>query len=370
MRHLVRGVVIEAAEYAEYGKELTPASVAEEYHIPTSEIADLSLNINVHGPPPGARRAVLERLDTLRSYPDVRLVALRACIAAIHGLPIEAVLMGAGVDDLLKLIAQTFIDPWDRAIIPIPTFPRYELEVRLMGGLCDLVPLTPGFELPVDAVLGRVTPRTKLIFVCSPNNPTGIEIAHASILRLLALGDQGPLVVVDEALIYPGETGALDLVPDHPNLLVLRTFSKYYGLAGARVGYAVGDPELLAMVDLVRPSYNVGTLSEAAVLGALSDPGFLVDSRAALKVERSYLLDALNGLPGLVARPSQTSIMLLDVSGTGRTSTEIAEALAAHGVVVVDCRIFKGLEDRDYLRISLGTPRANRCLVEALRAIL
>jgi histidinol-phosphate aminotransferase len=370
MRHLVRDVVMAAREYAEYGKELTPASVAEEYGIPTADIADLSLNINVHGPPPGARQAVLERLDRLRSYPDVHLVELRARIAATHGLPVEAVLMGAGIDDLLKLIAQTFIDPGDRAIIPIPTFPRYELEVRLMAGLCDLVPLTPSFDLPVDAVLDRLTPRTKLICVCSPNNPTGVEIAQADILRLLALGDRGPLVVVDEALIYPGEAGALALAPTHTNLLVLRTFSKYHGLAGARVGYAVGDPELLAMVDLVRPSYNVGTLSEAAVLGALGDPDFLLRSRAALEAERAYLLDALKELPGLVAWPSHTSIMLLDVSGTGRTSTELANALAARGVVVVDCRIFKGLEDRDYLRISMGMRRANRCLVEAFRAIL
>jgi histidinol-phosphate aminotransferase len=280
------------------------------------------------------------------------------------------ILLGDGLDEVLKLIAQTFVEPGDEVIIPIPTFPRYQLEIEIMGGEAVLLGLGERFELPVEAILDRVSARTKLIFVCTPNNPTGVPVSREAIVRLLQVDGERPLVVVDEALIFPTEMGVMDLVADHRNLMVLRTFSKSYGLAGARVGYAVGNAELLAYMEVIRPPFNVNLLGEAAVLGALADPDFLTESRAALEDERLRLISGLEPLPGLRVFPSETSILMFDVGGTGWSSTGVTEALARRGVIVVDCRSYAGLEHEDYIRIAIGSRRDNERFLAALTAIL
>ncbi len=253
MHHLARAAVLEARQYAEYGRELTPASVTEQYGIPPAELADLSLNVNVYGPSGGARLAVLQSLDRLHRYPDAHLTQLRACLGAAHGVGADSVLIGAGIDDLLKLIAQTFIDPGDQAVIPVPTFPRFELEVRLMGGQCELVPLTGAFRAARGGSTepGDASHQADLSLLAQQSH-RGRDYREA-ISLLSRQVEAGPLVVLDEALIFPGEAGALDLMQAHRNLLVLRTFSKYHGLAGARVGYLVGEPGVLALIDVVRP---------------------------------------------------------------------------------------------------------------------
>jgi histidinol-phosphate aminotransferase len=370
MHSLVRPQVVALSDATEYAKEISALTVATQHGLQLEDVADLSLNINVFGPPAEAVRRVEARLSELYRYPDAELRDLRQRLAARHGVNPDMILMGDGLDEVLKLIAQVLIEPGDEAIIPVPTFPRYQLEIEIMGGRAVLVPLTERFELPVDAILGHVSARTKLVFVCTPNNPTGVPVSREAIGRLLQLDGERPLIVVDEALIFPTETGVMDLVADHRNLMVLRTFSKSYGLAGARVGYAVGDAELLAYMEVVRPPFNVNLLGEAAVLGALADPDFLIESRAALEGERLELISALNALPGLRVFRSETSILMFDVGGTGWSSTGVTEALAKRGVIVVDCRSYAGLEHEDYIRIAIGSRRDNRRFIEALIAVL
>ena len=370
MRHLVRRRIAELSDATEYAKEISAATVGARYGLAPGEITDMSLNVNAFGPPAGAVSGVRDRLDELYKYPDVALRELRERLAQRHGVGADGVILGDGLDEVLKLIAQTFIEPGDEAIIPIPTFPRYQLEVEVMDGRARLVALNDRFEVPVKAILGLVSSRTKLIFICTPNNPTGVPVAREDILRLLALGEGGPLVVVDEAIIFPDDAGVMDLVASHRNLMVLRTFSKYYGLAGARVGYAVGDPDLVSYVDIVRPPFNVNLLGEAAALGALADPHFLQQARAAMDGERQMLMAALAALPGIEPWPSETSIIMFDVGGAGWVSPQVTEALAARGVVVVDCRSYAGLEHKDYIRISIGSRAQNQRLIDGLRSVL
>ena len=370
MRNLARREVVELSRATEYAKEISALTVAQQYGLDPDDIVDLSLNVNVFGPPRGAIEAVQAALPRLYQYPDVALRTLKRHIADLHDLTPDRVLLGDGLDEVLKLIAQSFVEPGDEIIIPIPTFPRYELEVRIMGGRVHLVPLTDRFEVPVEEVLERVSDRTKLLFLCTPNNPAGVPIPREVIVRLLECGEQGPLIVVDEAVIFPLEPGVVDLLADHPNLMVLRTFSKYHGLAGARVGYALGDPSLLACMDIVRPPFNVNLLGEAAVLGALEDAVFLEQARTVIAAEREMLLAALNRLPGVRPWPSEATIMLIDVQGTGLTSTQVMQALLPYGVIVVDCRSYAGLEAQDYLRISIGRPKSNRRFVAALERVL
>jgi histidinol-phosphate aminotransferase len=370
MRHLIRREVMALSEATEYAKEISAVTVGERYGLSPDQVVDLSLNINVFGPPENALEAVRERLDRLYQYPDIELREFKSRLAECHGVDPTMIFPGDGLDEVLKLIAQTFIEPGDEAIIPVPTFPRYQLEVEIMGARSLLVPLTANFDLPIAEVLSRVSPRTKLIMLCSPNNPTGVPIARETIRELLALGPDGPLVVVDEAMIFPTETGVMDLVPSHPNLMVLRTFSKYFGLAGARVGYAVGDADLLRYMEVIRPPFNVNLLGEAAALGALRDPAFLDSVWNQMKGQREMLLAALSRISGVEVWPSETSVLTFDVSGAGWTGPTVTEALASRGVVVVDCRSYAGLERRDVIRISIGSATQNRRFIEALQGVL
>jgi histidinol-phosphate aminotransferase len=370
VRNLARREVVELSRATEYAKEISALTVGEQYGLDPAQIVDLSLNVNVFGPPAAAMEAVRAAIPRLYQYPDVALRKLKRGIADLHGLTPDRVFLGDGLDEVLKLIAQSFVAPGDEVIIPIPTFPRYELEVRIMGGRVRQVPLTGRFEVPVEEVLAQVSDRTKLVFLCSPNNPTGAGVSRETIVQLLELGEEGPLVVVDEAVIFPADPGVADLAPGHANLMVLRTFSKYFGLAGARVGYAIADPSLLAYMDIVRPPFNVNLLGEAAALGALEDRAFLEQTRSVIAAERQALLAALSRLPGVRPWPSEATIMLIDVSGTGMTSTEVTQGLLPEGVIVVDCRSYAGLEDRDYLRISIGRPEGNRRFVAALERLL
>jgi histidinol-phosphate aminotransferase len=370
MEHLIRNRVMALSQATEYAKETSALTVGERYGLPADEVIDLSLNINVFGPPESACSAIRDRLGGLYQYPDIELRELKRRLALRHNVDPAQVFLGDGLDEVLKLIAQTTIEPGDEAIIPIPTFPRYELEVSIMGGFPRLVPLTDTYQVPAEAVLAQVTPRTKLIFLCSPNNPTGVPVEREVVRRLLELGPAGPLVVLDEAMIFPRDPGMTDLASSSPNLMVLRTFSKYHGLAGARVGYAVGDPNLLKYMEIVRPPFNVNLLGEAAVLGALDDTTFLERVWSAIGEQRRILLDQLSAMPGIRTWPVETGVLTFDVTGTGWTSPELTEALASRGVVVVDCRSYRGLEKADLIRISIGLESHNRRFLAALHEVL
>jgi histidinol-phosphate aminotransferase len=370
MQHLIRHEVVALSEATEYAKEISALTIGERYGLAADQVVDLSLNINVFGPPEGALRAVRQRLNALYQYPDIELRDFKRQVARRHNIDPAMIFPGDGLDEVLKLIAQTFIGPGDEAIIPIPTFPRYQLEVEIMGGRPRLVPLTADFEVAVEEVLAQVSSCTKLIMLCSPNNPTGVPVSREAVRELLALGEKGPLIVVDEAMIFPSETGVMDLAPKHSNLMVLRTFSKYYGLAGARVGYAVGDPGLLRYMEVIRPPFNVNLLGEAAALGALADLPFLDQVWEQMTQQRKFLLDALARIPGIETWPSETGVLTFDVSGTGWTGPALTEALASQGVVVVDCRSYPGLEQRDVIRISIASEAQNKRFVAALQEVL
>lgn len=370
MRHVIRPGIIALSDATEYAKEVSAITIAARYGLSPDEMVDLSLNINVLGPPAGAIERARQALSRLYQYPDIELREFRQSVARWHGLDPAMILPADGVDEALKLIAQVMVDPGDEVVIPVPTFPRYELEINIMGGIAVRVPLTPDFQVPVEEVLGRIGPLTKLVILCSPNNPTGVPIPRETVLRLLDTGPAGPLIIVDEAMIFPRDRGVVDLVSQHENLMLLRTFSKYHGIAGARVGYAVCNPDIVRYLEVVRPPFNVNLLGEAAALGAMADTGFLDRVWQEMGDQRSQLSAALEALPGVTVFPSQTGVLTFDVAETGWTSPALAEELASRGVVVVDCRSYAGLEHRDLIRVSIGSAADNHRLLAALRRSL
>ncbi len=338
-----------------------PDVLAEQLGIPRERIAKLDANENPFGASPRAIEA-LARFRDYHIYPDPDERKLRQALARHLDLPVECIVASAGSDELIQILASMFLAPGDRAIDLVPTFGMYAFEADVAGGQTLPVRRRPDFSVDVAAVAEQIDARTKLIFATSPNNPTANLMSRTELDGLLAFGLP---VVVDEAYIeFAGEQSAASLVLDHPNLIVLRTFSKWAGLAGLRVGYAAMPVELAEIVFRIRQPYSVNVAAEVAALASLEDVAVLNERAAAIVAERERLWSKLAALPFLRPHPSHTNFILCDVlRGNARS---IRDRLREFGVFI---RYFDTPLLKDCLRISVGLPRHTDQLVAALEQI-
>lgn len=349
-----------------YEAETSPERIAAKYRLPLGDILDFSLNINPFGPPAGAVAAARRSLERCHEYPDLNYTPLRRALAERHALPAESFLFGSGLDDVIKLLIHGWTAPGERVLIHIPTFPRYELEAAGRGAIPVLVRSDPPWRIDVASIRRALAANpVRLAFLCTPNNPTG-EIIPNPAIAAFATEFPGTRFVVDEALIDPLEPGAIPLAGRHSNICVLRTFSKYFGLAGLRVGYAAAAPALIQELEPLRPPFNVSLPAAAAAQAALDERSFLERSRETFAAELAFFRAALERLPEYRVLGTRANMVLL---GTGaRASPDFCEALARRGIVVADGRSFRGLENHDTVRISLRERPANERLVAAIGA--
>jgi histidinol-phosphate aminotransferase len=259
-------------------------------------------------------------------------------------------------------VALAAFDPGDEIVVPTPSFEPYATSVTLAGAQLRESPMA-GYETDLDDVLRRVTPRTKAVILCSPHNPATTIIRRAPLLRLLeALGDDPPLVVLDEAYRDfcddPEYPDGVQLLAHFPRLIVLRTFSKIAALAGLRVGYAIGSLESIDRFNRVRAPYNVNRLGQAAALASLDDPEHWQRTRTLVLEERAFLSRELTRR-GFTFPPSQANFFLVKVAG----ATAVRERLLRAGLVVRDGA---AVGFPDHLRISIGTRAANERLLRGL----
>jgi len=344
-----------------YEAETSPQLIAAKYGLPLSEIVDFSLNVNPFGPPAGAISAARGVLERCNQYPDLNYGSLRRRLAQRHGVPPEYFLFGAGLDDVIKLLVHGWTAPGDRVLIHIPTFPRYELEAAGRGAIPELVRFDPPWIIKTKVI--RETLRRgpiRLAFLCTPNNPTG-EVFDDAFIAAVAEEFPKTIFVVDEALIDPAKDGAIPLVTKNENLCVLRTFSKYFGLAGLRVGYAVAPPALIGKIEVLRPPFNVSLPAAAAGEAAIGDTAYLDRSRRIFSEEMEFFRKRMKAHEIVGSR---ANMLLLRLNGIG--SAELCEKLARGGLLVADGRSFRGLEDHDTVRISLRERAANERLIGAL----
>lgn len=350
-----------------YEAETSLDVLAARYGLDAAEMIDFSLNINPFGPPKSAIAAATAALAGANHYPDLNYAALRAALAAHHGIDANTLFFGAGLDDVIKLLIHAWTSEGDAVLVHVPTFPRYALEARLRGCRVVAVPSIPAETTDIarlDAALRREP--IALAFVCTPNNPTGEQIPNAAIAQL-ASAHPDTLFVVDEALINPLREGAMALPARHRNVIVLRTLSKFYGLAGLRIGYAVGDAHLIEVAGVGRPPFNVALPSLAAAVAAIADTAFLEHCARVFAEESEWFRAEVATMPGLAVRGGHGNMVLLDLKG--QTAAAAAEALARQGIVVADATSFEGLENSATLRVSLRTRAENERLVAALRAL-
>jgi histidinol-phosphate aminotransferase len=327
------------------------------------EIVKLDANENPYGPPPRVR-ATLADLPFAHVYPDPESRALRAALAELTGLPAELLLAGAGADELIDLTMRLFLRPGDAILDCPPTFGMYAFDAALIGAGVVSVPRRPDFALDLDAVVeAAARHRPKLLFVTSPNNPDGGWLPDAHLERLLAL----PLVVaLDEAYVeFAGPAASrIGWVPRHGNLIVLRTFSKWAGLAGLRVGYGAFPARLMPHFWKIKQPYNVSTAASAAALAALRDRDWLADRVERIVAERDRLARRLDELLYLRSYPSRANFLLCRV--IGREARELKLALEREGILV---RYFDKPGLRDHIRISVGRPEQTDALITALRRL-
>jgi histidinol-phosphate aminotransferase len=324
----------------------------------------LASNENPLGPSPKAVAAATKVLSGIHCYPDGAAYALREKLAHVHGVVMEEVIQGNGSNELLDLFVRTFARPDDHIVFAEPAFVVYKIAALASGIPFTAVPLRDGAH-DLEAMADAITPRTRLVFVANPNNPTGTYVGRSAVEKLLSSVPPEVIVVMDEAYIEYADS------PDFPDsmrlrhlrerMFVVRTFSKIYGLAGLRVGYAIGPRLLIDYVNRVRAPFNVSTLGQVAAIAALDDREHVEQSRALNQRERARLTAELRAL-GLAVLPSQANFVLCDV---GRPARPVYDALLRKGVIV---RPFASLPTS--LRITIGTAAQNDRFLGALAEVL
>ncbi|MCL6453698.1 MAG: histidinol-phosphate transaminase [Alicyclobacillus sp.] len=328
-------------------------------------VIKLNANENALGPSPLALQAIQAELPRLHHYPDGGSEELREAIAAFHHVGTDQVFVGNGSDDIIKLISETFLNPADEIVVPVPSFSQYAFGAAVMQAQVRGVPLGPEFAYDIEALATAVNQRTKLVYVCSPNNPTGTILRQEDAERLLHQLPENVIVVFDFA--YNDFTECPDRVVESeallcdPRVVVLHTFSKLYGLAGLRVGYALGDPELWSFVHRVREPFNVNRMAQRAAAAALADEAHRRASIRHVAMSRN-LFAAWARRHGLQAPPTEANFILLR-TGDG---VETMNRLMTHGVMVRAG--FSGLPE--WVRVTFGTEEENEACLRALEAVL
>ncbi|HDM35952.1 MAG TPA: histidinol-phosphate transaminase [Candidatus Syntrophoarchaeum butanivorans] len=350
-------------EIEQYRPGETVEETAHRVELDVSEIIKLASNENVLGPSPAAVQAIISGVDRVNTYPTVDAIHLRSEILSHlgEGFLIENIVCGNGSDGVIEALVHLFIEDGDEAIIPIPTFSFYELVVRMHGGRPVFLTRDSEFGFSSDEIISKVTDRTKLIFIASPNNPTGNSIDEQILRDLLESLDA--MIILDEAYIEFSSKPSLNrLVLEYDNLAVIHTFSKAYGLAGMRVGYGVIPGWLFPYYTRATPPFAVNTLAEAAAIAALRDEKHLERTRKMVEDGKKLLTAEIP----FKVYPGDANFVLVDTSPL--TSREVSEALKSMGIIVRDCAGFRGMGD-SFIRITIGRREDNRRVVEALRKI-
>lgn len=334
-----------------------------------SKVIKLASNENPLGPSPKALQAITNILSELNRYPDAHAIDLKNMIASRLSLSKDQLIITNGADELITLISETFLEAEDEIIVPSPSFSEYDFGAYLMGAKVVAVPLDHShrYQFNVDEILSAVTDRTKLVYICSPNNPTGTYISKSEVEKLLDLLPNHILVVFDSAYSHfatnEDYTDGLEFVRSGYPLIVLQTFSKIYGLAGLRVGFGAAPESIIKSILGVKEPFNVNSIAQAAAAAAITDEVHVEHSKQANTEGREQLYKALTEI-GLPYIESMGNFVLVEF---GSRAKKVYEELLKQGVIVRYGGIWGMLE---YIRISIGTHEENSILIEAIRSIV
>jgi len=325
----------------------------------------LASNENPIGPSPMAVKAITENINKLNRYPDGSSYYLKKRLSEVFGLPPEQILTGNGSNELIELTIRSFLANGEEVIQAFPTFLVYEKVVNGAGGELISVPLK-NFRISLDDILKAITPRTKIIFVNNPNNPTGSGIPKEDMLSFLKEVPQDIIIVIDEAYIEFASdkvANGLELLNERNRLIVLRTFSKLYGLAGLRIGYGFSSVEIVDYINRVRQPFNSNLLAQVAAISALDDRGFVSKTLELVSDGLQYLYNNLEEM-GLEYIPTETNFFLIRVPSGGKN---VFNLMLKEGVII---RSMDSYCLKDYIRINVGLPEENERFIKSLKKVL
>jgi len=348
--------------------------VAVETGRSVGDFVDFSSSVNPLGPSPKAFDALRDGFGRLTFYPDSNSTALREAIACHYGsLDSRNVIVGNGSTELIYLFAEVFLKSGDVALVPSPSFGEYESAVRKAGGEPKFVPLDSGFQVEAEAFKREIRD-AKVVYLCNPNNPTGMLIKHNSLLEIVeAALEEEVLVFLDEDFIEfvddEKEQSLISKLGRFPNLFILRTFTKFYGLTGLRVGFGLADTGIIDILSRVKMPWSVNSLGQAAAAAALSDEAHNAKTHTVIKAERKFLLSELAKLKGFRVYPADANYFFLDIRRSGFSAAQLRERMLKLGVLVRDCSSFQGL-DGFYLRVAVRMREENERLLAAFREVL
>ena len=312
--------------------------IAEEFGLKKEDIIKLGSNENPWGPSPKAIEAIKNELNSMNRYPESQLKEVVHLAAQYSGVKDSQVIIGGdGADEIIDVLAKTFINPDDEFIVPLPSYMYYEYLLKQYGAK----PVYARWDLDknaldVESIYDKITPKTKMIFLCSPNNPTGTLIDRNDLIRI-ASDNPDILIVIDEAYFEYSEVTNKDLINEYDNIFIIRTMSKVLGLAGMRIGYGLACEEIMSIRDGIE--------------------------------SRDYLIDELSKIDSLNVFPSKSNFILIGVKDTGYTAAEIAREFMKRGIIVRDCTSFKGL-DEYWIRISICTMEENKRFIEIVHEVV
>ena len=331
------------------------------------EVIKLASNENPLGPSPKAIEAITQALPELHRYPDADASKLKQVIAEAYEVEAKQLIVTNGGDELITLVSEAFLDASDEVVVPDPSFSEYRFGALLMGAVVKNVPLKSDFSYDVEAILAAVTNRTKLVYLCSPNNPTGTILTKAELEYILDALPKRVLVVLDAAYSHytasTEYTNGVEFVRKGYPILVIQTFSKIFGLAGIRVGFGIAPEGIIQSIVQVKEPFNVNTLAQVAAMAAIGDHEHVNQSSQLVKAERLRLYDSLR-LLGLGYTESMSNFILVEL---GLEAKSIYERLMTKGVIVRYGQIW-GLPQ--HVRVSVGLPADNDRFIKALQEII
>jgi histidinol-phosphate aminotransferase len=339
--------------------------VARELGLPADDIIKLASNENPLGPSRLAQAAMRKAVGQVNLYPDGNAFYLKQKLAAKLELTPAHLILGNGSNEVLEFIGHALIAPGAEVVLSQYCFAVYPIVTALFGGKLTLVP-AKSYGHDLDAMLAAITPATRVVFVANPNNPTGTSVSGEELSRFISAVPANVLVALDEAYIEFLDQ-PFDLVPQiragqRANLLLMRTFSKIYGLAGLRLGYGIGHPDLIAELEKIRQPFNINAIAQAGALAALDDTAHAEKTRRINSRGLKLYARAFRKL-GLEFVPSSANFILVRVGDGQRVFNELQKL----GVIV---RPMGGYQLPEWIRISVGTPKENQRCLEALKAVL
>jgi threonine-phosphate decarboxylase len=348
---------------------------SRKYSVPLEEVLEFSGPINFLGPSPKAVEAVKQYAKYIKFYPDPNPLEFKEKIARYvgHGVEEENIILGNGSIELIYNITEMLPSNFN-AVIPVPSFSEYEKAALRVGGKVVFVQLPEDFSLNNKQIKKAVTTETKIICICNPHSPSGILYSKESVLELTDFcHKKGIIFSIDENYIEFAEKGQettlAGMVKEYPNLFVIRSVTKFYGMAGIRFGYGVAAESLVKELEEVRLPWSINGLASFATLAAFNDTEFIQNTKTTIAKERVALGKNLEAIGGLHVYPSVTNFLLVKITNGKITSTKLKEALTKQGILIRDCCTFMGLDDK-YFRVTIRSARDNQKLVETISKIM